>query len=242
MLFSMASGCRQPTEQVTVLAAASTAAAVEKLAREYEREHPDIRIQVVTGPSNGLAQQILAGAPADLFISANRRWAELIECRQQVADTCELLTNRLVLVVPRANPAKIRELADLNSPQVRRIAIAGPNVPAGIYATQVLQQLGWFEQLASESRLIHGSDARVTLVYVERGEVDAGLVYASDARTSERIRIVAEIAPNLHDSIVYPMVRLQPATNQAASREFGDYLQASRAKEVFQQHGFVPVR
>src|SRR6478672_9338630 len=113
--------------------AASTKDVMEALATQFRTES-GVEIKVNPGPSSGLANQILAGAPADLFLSANREWADEVEKGGQAEATCRLLTNQLVIVVPADNPGKVKEPSDLLSDNVKKIALAGEKVPAGIYA------------------------------------------------------------------------------------------------------------
>ena len=114
-------------------AAASTKDVMEELAKKFS---VDGKVKINPGPSNGLATQILAGAPADLFLSASPQWADEIVKANQAAESVRLLTNRLVLVVPKGNPGQVHEPKDLLSPSVTKIASAGEEVPAGKYADQ----------------------------------------------------------------------------------------------------------
>jgi molybdate transport system substrate-binding protein len=246
LLVAVLAGCsdteRATTrETVTVLAAASTTDAIHQIARRFQQAHPGIRVDVSTGPSNGLAQQILAGAPADVFLSANQKWSDAIAQQGLAGRRVELLTNRMVLIVPQGNPAKVTDPSDLNSAEIQRVAIAGENVPAGIYAQQALQNLNLFESLRRSNKLARGSDVRITLAYVQRGEAEAGIVYATDARISQQAEVVASLDPQTYDRVVYPAVLLQDAAEREAAHRFFQFLQSQEARDIFGQFGFTPL-
>ncbi|MFO0914703.1 MAG: molybdate ABC transporter substrate-binding protein [Pirellulales bacterium] len=242
-------GCNRhdggPNGELTWLVAASAAGPAEELARQFESQHPGVRVRVSAGASNALAQQIESGAPADLFLSANREWAESVERSGKALHSVDLLTNRLVLVVAPGNPAGLRSLLDLTSPSVSHVALAGENVPAGVYAQQTLQAAGVLENLRDTNRLVRAADVRAALVYVERGEAEAGIVYATDALSSKLVEVVCEIDPATHEAIVYPLVVLNGGANSGAKRElvaeFQRWLESAEGARVFEQAGFTAV-
>ena len=223
---------------INVLVAASTRNAIEEIAKIYRQNHPFIEFRISSGSSNNLARQILAGAPADIFLSANPGWSETIEQAGRVDQSVDLLTNRLVLIVPTGNPAGIQKPLDLLFEPIERIAIAGKNVPAGIYAEQVLTQYELFESLTRDHKLVRGSDVRITLAYVERGEVDAGIVYATDACISPQVEVVWKFDPQLHEPIVYPAALLRPVSASADAEGFFGFLRSIEAGEIFRKYGF----
>ncbi|MEO1495839.1 MAG: molybdate ABC transporter substrate-binding protein [Planctomycetota bacterium] len=234
--------CQAPraTEEatVTILVAASAGPAVKAIAADYQTRRPGLRVRVSTGASNALAQQIVAGAPADLFLSASEAWADTVRTAARAEDAAPLLTNEIVLITPPANPAEVRSPADLLGDATRRVALAGEAVPAGVYAEQALRSPGLYESLVQKNRLVRGSDSRVALSYVERGEADAGVVYATDALASERVAVVHAFDPATHSPVVYPLVLVRRERSTRASRSFFDYLQSDAARRVFQKHGF----
>ncbi|TWT82940.1 Molybdate-binding periplasmic protein precursor [Planctomycetes bacterium CA13] len=224
-----------------VLAAASTVEAMNEIVDQFELQ-TGTQVVLCSGASNGLARQIAAGSPANVFVSANQQWADAIIESGIAEESTPLLTNRLVLVVPKGNPARVQQPSDLNSDEVRRIAIAGENVPAGIYAEQVLRKLGLYETLVSVNKLVRGSDVRLTLTYIERGEVEAGIVYATDAKNSDGVEIVSEFDPQSHDAIVYPVLLLNNGIANVMAKPFYEYLKSDEAIRVFESHGFRPAR
>lgn len=223
--------------ETLVLVAASTREAIDEIAKSFESQ-TGTRVVLVSGPSNGLARQIAAGVSADIFVSANQHWAsEIIEAKRS-CEAYSLVSNRLVLVVPAGNQANLLSPHDLRSDRVRRVAIAGENVPLGIYAEQALRKFDSFETLVQSNKLARGSDARVTLTYVERGEVEAGIVYATDAKQSSSVEVVYEFDASDHDAIVYPMLLLRQAEANDTARAFYEYLKSDESIRVFQRYGF----
>lgn len=222
---------------VTLLAAASTKEAIEEIAADYESE-AGATVDVSLGASNALAQQILAGAPADLFLSASEVWADAVEKEGLVAQRVDLLTNRLVLVVPRGNPAGVKTPEDLLKAEVAHLAIAAENVPAGTYAEQALTKLDLFQKLVEGDKLARGHDVRATLAFVERGEAEAGIVYSTDALAASDVERVYEFDPATHDRIVYPLVLLKAGAGNLHARGLFQQLKSRGALEVFRRHGF----
>jgi molybdate transport system substrate-binding protein len=226
--------------RVTVLVAASAKEAVEEIALEFEAEE-GVEVDVSVGASNALAQQILAGAPADLFLSASEEWADALADENLIGQRVDLLSNRLVLVVPRGNPAGVKEPADLVQAKVEQLALAEENVPAGRYAEQALTKLELFEKLSMANKIARGHDVRATLAFVERGEAEAGIVYATDALVADQVEVVYRFEAATHDPIVYPLVLLNAGESNAAAVRLFDRLQTPESQEVFRRRGFEPV-
>ncbi len=220
---------------VLALVAASTKDAVREIADAFATEGNGV-VRVSADDSSKLAQQIAEGAPADLYLSANEKWADFVADNGLARDRTLLLGNSLVIVVPTANPAGVRKPQDLTGAAVKRLAVAGPTVPAGMYARQALGKLGLWGEL--EGKVVSGESVRVTLAFVERGEAEAGVVYATDAKISDRVEQVFEFDAATHEPIRYPLVLLKAAEGHPAARPFYDYLQSPRAAEVFRKYGF----
>lgn len=219
-------------------AAASTTDAMEQLTKKFLDES-GIEVKVNAGPSNGLATQIIEGAPADLFLSASREWADKVAASGKATEDVELLTNRLAVVVPKGNPAQIKRSEDLTSPKLKSLALAGEGVPAGRYADQALSKLELLQQLTDEKRIARGQDVRATLSYVEQGEAEAGIVYVTDAAISPSVEIAFEFDPTLHDEIVYVLVLLKHADENPSARKFYEFLQSDDAEQIFTKFGFM---
>jgi molybdate transport system substrate-binding protein len=227
-------------EPLIFLVAASTKDAIEELAGEFERQ-TGTHVRISAGPSNALAAQIASGAPAELFLAASEQWADYLHQERLTEAATPLLTNDLVLIVPRDNPAEVRTAADLAAPRVKRVALAGENVPAGIYAEQSLRALDLYEGLADAKKIVRGQDVRATLGYVARGEADAGIVYATDARISDDVSVVDRFDPKTYDRIVYPLVLVRRDRSNATARKLYDFFRSPEAATVFERFGFKRV-
>jgi molybdate transport system substrate-binding protein len=197
-----------------------------------------VTIKVNPGPSSSLAQQILSGAPADLFLSASQQWATAIQDKGLAAQQQRLLTNKLVLVVPPGNPANVRKPEALIAPAVEKIALAGEKVPAGIYGDQALTKLGLLAKLTEGGKIARGEDVRSALSFVQRGEAQVGIVYATDVAGASSVEVVHEFDPTLHDEIVYALVLVKREPPVPAAKEFFDFLLSPDAEETFQKYQF----
>jgi molybdate transport system substrate-binding protein len=232
---------RQASEEdqpVIVSTATSTKDLIEVLAGEYESA-AGTEVKINAGSSNALASQILAGAPADLFLSASTQWADEVDKAGLSASKVQLLTNQLVVIVPQGNPGDVHEPQDLLGDKVRNVAIAGEKAPAGIYAEQALTKLGLWEPLTKSNKLARGQDVRSALSYVERGEAEAGIVYATDAKITPAVTTVYEFDAALHEKIVYVLVLLKHASEHRVARAFFEFLQSAEADNTYRRFGFA---
>lgn len=221
---------------VTVFAAASTVTALDEIARDFEGEH-DAKVILNLAGSATLAQQIAQGAAADVFISADPRWVDDLDQRGLVARRTSFLGNGLVLVVPERGPSKVASVADLAKASVERVAIGDPaSVPAGAYARQALEHLGLWNAVAPKA--VRATDVRQTLLYVEGGEVDAGIVYSSDAATSTRVRVVQSLDADLAAPIRYAVALLKDSAGKPAAESFYAFLDSEAALGQFEAAGF----
>ncbi|HEY2881869.1 MAG TPA: molybdate ABC transporter substrate-binding protein, partial [Pirellulales bacterium] len=179
-----------------------------------------------------------AGAPADLFLSANQQWADEVQKAGHTADTVRLLTNRLVIVTPAGNPGEVHKPEDLLADKVKKIALAGEKVPAGMYADQSLEKLGLLKKLTDGDKIVRGQDVRSALSYVQRGEAEAGIVYSTDVDSAPGVTLVYEFDPRLHDEIVYVLVLLKRDNENSAAKKFFEFLQSPAADAVYAKLGF----
>ncbi len=149
----------------------------------------------------------------------------------------ELLTNQLVLIAPKQSSILLTNFRQLIKPEVRRLSIGEPrSVPAGQYATEVLQNLGILKQV--KSKFVLGNNVRSVLTAVETGDVDAGIVYLTDAKTSDKIAIIATADPKLHSPIRYPIAVVKSSKSLAGSQQYIKFLQGSSATAIFKKYGF----
>ncbi len=223
---------------VQIFAAASTTDAVRTIAERYGAQHPAVTVRTVVAASSTVAKQIAAGAPADIYLSANVEWMDWLAERGEIHrdSRTELLRNRLVVIAPKGRPdlAGMTKLPDYLGD--RRLAMGDPShVPAGIYAREALRSLGLWDTLKSRSAF--GSDVRAALALVGRGEASAGLVYATDARISDDVRAVATVPQRHHTPIQYPVAIVKGQATETVRDVFA-YLQSAEAAEIWRAHGF----
>ena len=233
------SACRAPERSTLMLsAAASLQDAIAEIEAAYRQSHPGTDFINNYGSSGTLAEQIEEGAPADILLSAASRPMDDLESKGLIAAGTRrnLLRNSLVLIAPP--DSQLKDFNGLTGNSVRLIALGDPaSVPAGQYGRQTLLSLHLWDQLSA--KLVLGKDVRQVLTYVETGNADAGLVYATDAQSSGKVRIVA-VAPDWsHDSIVYPAAVMKSSHNDAGAREFIKFLASPAAKAIFVKHGFT---
>ena len=227
------------SESITIFAGASTADALGELGRMYAAAQ---RVTVVGNfaSSSALVRQIEQGAPADLFLSADQTWMDAAQARNliRVDSRRDLLGNQLVVVAPRGHAFAVQVAPDFAFAAAfsGRLAIGDPaSVPAGTYAKEALERLGWWPQL--EARLAPGADVRAALRLVELGEADAGIVYRTDALRSAKVEIIGAIPAHLHRPIGYPIALTTGA--KPAAQAFLVWLASEEALAVWRRHGFV---
>ena len=227
------------TQSLSVFAAASTTETMKVVAQAYEKIHP-VTVTCSFGSSSTLAKQIEQGAPADVFLSADQTWMEYLVTRKaiMIGSRFDLLGNELVIITPTNKPRVIRPEKGfaIDTAFSGRIAIGDPtHVPAGVYTKEAFISLGWWDALAN--RLAPAADVRAALKLVELDEADVGVVYATDAKASSKVTVVATLAANLHQPIRYPIALT--STAKPAAAEFLAYLRTPTATMVFTAAGFT---
>ena len=234
---SIMDGCHSSQQVILTLSvAASLQDSITEVETAYRRDHT-IEFRNNFGASGTLAREIEQGAPVDAFISAGAKPTDQLaaEGLLQQETRADLLRNSLVLIAPTGSD--LQSFEALKGHQVRTIALGDPaSVPAGLYGKQALESLHLYEQL--RARIVLAKDVRQVLAYVETGNADAGLVYATDAQLSHGVRVVAIAPENAHDPIVYPVAAIRSSQNQAAVRDFIAFLRSPAAREIFARHGF----
>jgi molybdate transport system substrate-binding protein len=224
-------------QTITVFAAASTTNAIGEIKRQFT-EAAGIRVQTSYGSSAALARQIANGASADVFLSADVSWADYLAERGLVARRRNLLGNRLVIVLPDDSTLEVKKPEDLLAEGIGHLALGDPqSVPAGKYAQQALKKLGLWERL--RPKVAAAADVRAALVYVETGAAEAGIVYATDAAVSKRVKVALTIPRELSGPICYPLVLLKQADPLPPAESFYQYLCRPEAQKIFQKYGFT---
>jgi len=228
-------------QKITVFAAASLTNAITEIANAYENEK-GVKIQTSFAASSTLAKQIEKGAPADIFMSADDKWMNYLQEKNLISagNRANLLANNLVLIAPKGKTFKVEMDKSFNFSGAfngRLCTGETDSVPVGIYAKQSLKNLNWWDSI--KMRLVGTQDVRAALVFVERGECEAGIVYETDAKISGKVQTIASFPDASHDPISYPLALVKGANAEAAG--FYDYLKSDKAKVIFIKYGFKPM-
>jgi molybdate transport system substrate-binding protein len=225
---------------VTVFAAASLKEAMDAQAQQFEASTGN-KVIISYGGSNSLAKQIEAGAPADVFISADLDWMDYIDQRHLLMpDTrFNLLRNRLVLIAPASSAAKLTIGPNFGLAAAlgqEKLAMANPDsVPAGKYGKAALEKLGVWS--AVEKQVARAENVRAALALVSRGEAPFGIVYSTDALSDKGVRIVDTFPADSYPPIVYPAALLATSKSTAA-KPLLDFLRSPAAGVVWEKYGF----
>jgi molybdate transport system substrate-binding protein len=222
-----------------IAAAASLENALKELDPIFAQANSEITVNYTFAASGPLQQQIQQGAPVDVFISAATAQMDALEHQTLILPETRrnLLTNRLVLVVPTPSRLKLTTFQQLTNSNVKRISVGEPrSVPAGQYAQELFTHLGILEQL--RSKLVYGNSVRSVLGSVESGNADAGVVYATDAKISPQVQPIATAPSSLHSPIVYPLAVIRSSRKQPAARTYVQFLSSPQAQAVFKKYGF----
>lgn len=237
-ILSVSSAANAATE-LKVYAASSMTNAVNDIAQQFETKY-DVTVTPVYGGSSSIARQILNGAPADIFISANTKWMDYLVKSKAVKNdsVTNLVRNSLVLIAPKASTIEPFDFSDANAwnqaLEGNRLALGNPvSVPAGMYAKESLSNLGVWKKL--ERQIAPAKNVRLALALVERGEAPLGVVYKTDALLTDKVKVVGEFANDTHADIIYPAAIVKDSTQ---SEQFFEYLKSDDAKKVFAQYGF----
>ena len=236
LLLVLGPACAQGAE-LLVFAAASLTDALRELAVGWEKAGHQ-RIAFSFGASNDLARQIQAGAPSDVFFSADAgRVSELLKAGLVKAGTAHnVLSNTLVVVVPAGGVPTIKAPIDLKT--VRRLALANPEaVPAGMYAKSWLESQRLWEAL--DPKVVPALDVRAALAAVEAEQADAGIVYATDAALSKKVRVALPIPREQGPPIAYALAPIASSKNADEARALVTFLTSADAKPVYERFGFI---
>lgn len=220
-------------------AAASLQDAMKEVDPLFKSAHPGITVNYNFAASGPLQQQIEQGAPIDLFIAAATKQMDALQAKNLIlADTRRnILTNSLVLVVPNNSSLGLTSFKQLTNSNVKKISVGEPrSVPAGQYAEEVFKNLGILDQL--KPKFVYGNSVRNVLGTVESGNADAGVIYATDAKISNKVKQVATAPNNLHSPIVYPIAVITASKNQPSARTYAQFLTGQKAQAIFKKYGF----
>ena len=225
---------------LAVSAATSLRDVLAELKTLYATEHADVAITLNITGSGSIQRQIENGAAIDVFISASTKEIFALEKKELlVRDSIRnVVRNTLVLIVPKENTT-VNSFADLAKPEVRRIAIGEPRtVAVGTYTIEVIAFLRLSDALTP--KLVNLLDVQQVLTTVGTADADAGFVYLTDARRSDKVRIADTAKPGMHQIVLYPAAIPKASQQKAAAREFIAFLTSPAARAVFEKYGFLP--
>ena len=233
---------------LTIYAAASLTEAFGELGRQLERSHPGLVVRFNFAGSQQLASQLDAGATADVLASADQRWMTLAQERGLITgDASVFARNRLVVIVPRANPAGIGRLHDLARPGTK-IVMAAEAVPAGRYSREAIAHLAGasgypagFDRQVLANVVSQEENVKAVVAKVQLGEADAGFVYRSDVTpaVARHVRML-EIADPYNVIADYPIAIVRSTANPKAARQFVDLVLSATGQQVLARHGLIP--
>jgi molybdate transport system substrate-binding protein len=240
LLWAVTLACGPAQEEVLVFAASSLTDAMEVIGREFQKTN-GIKANFNFAASSTLSQQIDRGAPADVFVAAGVQPVGFLQSEGRIVpgSRVDLLTNRLAVVIKVDKDVVIRSVEDLVG-RGYRVAVPDPEVaPAGDYARRALSSLGLWKDMLPY--IVFGANVRTTLAYLESDNVDAAIIYVTDAAISDNVQVVVTMPENSHDPILYPAVIVENSSNYFAAEMFLDFLTGKMASNIFLDLGFTPI-
>jgi len=223
---------------ITVSAAVSLTDALTAVAEAYAKTGGTVRFNFAA--SNVLARQIVSGAPADVFISADEAQMDVVAAAGLVQDGSRvaLLRNQLAVAVPNDRPRTFHSIREIAEPAFKRIAIGDPAaVPAGVYAKQYLEKEGLWT--AVEPRIVPTGSVRAALAAVESGAADAAIVYRTDVRVALKATVAWIVPADRGPRIVYPAAIVKTTASASEANRFVNFLRSGEAARIFQRFGFA---
>lgn len=240
--FQYIPGSKQESEIITVSAAASLTEAFTDIASQFEKENPETNVSLNFGGSGNLRTQIEVGAPVDVFASADESQMNTLGNESLILNDSrkDFAHNSLVLIVPTSSTLNITGLEDLTDPEVKKISTCDPNTaPVGKYTRSAFTEAGLWNQ--TEKKMVLVDDVKQALVYVERGEVDAGFVYLTDAKNAEpgSIKIVSNLP--VSTPVTYPIAVVSSSNNKEKAQEFVDFITGEEGQKILEKYGFTEI-
>lgn len=237
--------------ELIVFAAASMTESMNMIAKVYKRSAPDVKILFNFDSSGTLKTQIEQGADCDIFISAGQKQMDQIDISADPsvntkkldlimpATRFNIVSNKVVLITAKNGSSKgIKNFQDLVTEKVSLVSIGNSDVPAGQYATEVFKALDVWEKLTAMNKISYASNVKEVLSQVSTGAVDCGIVYSTDAATSEAVKVIAEAPKGSHRPITYPAALIKGTKNQKAASEFVKFLKGPESAGIFKKVGF----
>ena len=212
---------------------------LKEIGKSYQSKSKH-KILFTLGPANFLARQIDEGAPVDVFFSADLAQMDILEKkgRLEPGTRKNLLSNRLVMIVPADSKIALAAPKDLLKNEVKKIVLADPAaVPVGVYASEYLAEEGLWDKV--KAKVVPVLDVRATLASVESGNVEAGFVYKTDAAISKKVKVVYEVPIQTGPKIIYPVAIVKESKKKEVARDFMNFVLSSTGKLTFKKYGFV---
>lgn len=235
-------GCAKQTAgnstTLNISAAASLKDSMDEIKQLYGSEKANVTLKINYGSSGTLQQQIEQGAEVDIFISAAPKQMDALQSKDLILKDSrkDLLLNDVVLIIPKDN-TEIKDFNDLITDKVKKIALGEPkSVPAGQYAEEIFTKLGILDKI--KSKAVYGNDVKEVLSWVETGNADAGIVYATDAKVSGKVKVISTAPLDSHKPVVYPAAIIKTSKEADSAKDFMKYLTSDKAKAVFEKYGF----
>ncbi len=230
----------EPEEKAELMisAAASLTDCMNEIKTQYTAAHPNVTITYNFGSSGALQQQIEQGAPCDIFFSAGKKQMQALQDKSLVSDDSvkDVLENRVVLITPK-DGKKLQSFEDLKNADIKKIAVGElKTVPVGQYTQQVFDKMKLTGALSS--KIVYAQDVRQVLSWVETENVQAGVVYETDAKISSKVAISCVAPDDSHDKVIYPVGVVKASKHPDEAQQFLSYLLGEDAKKVFTKYGF----
>ena len=234
-----------PAEKVelTILAAASLTDVCDELKAQFEKQNPSVTISISYGGSGALQTQIEEGAPADVFMSAAMKQMTALndEGLMDSDSIVQLLENKVVMIVPKESDMSVSSFEDAATDAVTMIGLGEPgSVPVGQYSEEIFESLGILDAVKEKAN--YGSDVRTVLSWVETAAVDCGVVYATDAYTSEDVKIVCEAPEGSCSKVIYPVGVVAASEHPDEAAAWLAFIQSEASMELFESYGFSDAR
>ncbi|AWW34422.1 molybdate ABC transporter substrate-binding protein [Mannheimia varigena] len=229
-------------EEITVFAAASMTNVLQEINQDFEKKYPEDKVTFSFASSSVLAKQIEQDAPADVFISADQQWLDYLVEKQpaKIKNRANLVKNELVLITPKESEIKAENIQAVDFAKELAnsyLSVGDPDhVPAGRYAKKALTHYNLWETI--EPKLARAKNVRDALSFVERGESPLGIVYSTDAKVSDKVKVIAVFPTESYGEIVYPTAVM---SEKQSALKFLDFLQTPEAKARFEAAGFKPI-
>ncbi len=227
---------------VTVSAAISLKEAFTKIATRFEQDHPGDKIIFNFGSSGELAQQIQQGAPVDVFASAAFKQINILDKQDLlIKESIQPFTRNELVVIVSQGQQKLTAFPDFI--KLNKVALGNPKtVPVGQYAAEALTKAGVYQTLVDQNKLVYGENVRQVLTYVESGNVDAGIVYKTDALTSTQVTISFAIPASYSEPIIYPIAIVKDSKHIQLAQDFVNDVIGNSGQKVLQEQGFLSVK